>query len=114
MAEEINPAENAENLDSVVESTPAQVEEKVSQEEPIELYSTADDAAYMTSTGEFNWDAYEAAGGYTKDERSRYDEVYEKTLSTITEKKWFLEPSFLLVKKKLSSTSVTNQRVLLR
>ncbi len=86
MAEEINPAENAENLDSVVESTPAQVEEKVSQEEPIELYSTADDAAYMTSTGEFNWDAYEAAGGYTKDERSRYDEVYEKTLSTITEK----------------------------
>ena len=86
MAEEINPAENAENVAPQVEATPAHVEEKVSQEEPIELYSTADDAAYMTSTGEFNWDAYEAAGGYTNDERMRYDEVYEKTLSTITEK----------------------------
>ncbi len=86
MAEEINSAENAENVESQVEATPAHVEEKVSQEEPIELYSTADDAAYMTSTGEFNWDAYEAAGGYTNDERKRYDEVYEKTLSTITEK----------------------------
>ena len=86
MAEEINPAENAENVAPLVEATPAHVEEKVSHEEPIELYSTADDAAYMTSTGEFNWDAYEAAGGYTNDERMRYDEVYEKTLSTITEK----------------------------
>ncbi len=86
MAEEINPAENAENVAPQVEATPAHVEEKVSHEEPIELYSTADDAAYMTSTGEFNWDAYEAAGGYTNDERMRYDEVYEKTLSTITEK----------------------------
>ena len=86
MAEEINSAENAENVESQVEATPAHVEEKISQEEPIELYSTADDAAYMTSTGEFNWDAYEAAGGYTNDERKRYDEVYEKTLSTITEK----------------------------
>jgi small subunit ribosomal protein S1 len=86
MAEEINPAENAENVAPQVEATPAHVEEKVSHEEPIELYSTADDAAYMTSTGEFNWDAYEAAGGYTNDERKRYDEVYEKTLSTITEK----------------------------
>ena len=86
MAEEINSAENAENVESQVEATPAHVEEKVSQEEPIELYSTADDAAYMTSTGEFNWDAYEAAGGYNSDERKKLDKMYESTLSVIRER----------------------------
>ncbi|MFM7721876.1 MAG: 30S ribosomal protein S1 [Bacteroidota bacterium] len=40
----------------------------------------------MNEKGEFSWEAYEAAGGYTDSERQRYDELYENTLSTIAEK----------------------------
>ncbi|MFM7769019.1 MAG: S1 RNA-binding domain-containing protein, partial [Bacteroidota bacterium] len=40
----------------------------------------------MNEKGEFSWEAYEAAGGYTASERQRYDELYENTLSTIAEK----------------------------
>ncbi len=83
MAENTNPAENAENTGAVA---PVKAEETISREEPMDLYSTADDAQYMNSNGEFNWDAYEAAGGYTAEERKRFDEVYGKTLSTIKEK----------------------------
>ncbi|MEY4330124.1 MAG: hypothetical protein RL609_872 [Bacteroidota bacterium] len=83
MAENTTPAENAENTGAVA---PSHAEETISREEPMDLYSTADDAQYMNSNGEFNWDAYEAAGGYTADERKRFDEVYGKTLSTIKEK----------------------------
>ena len=107
MAEELNPAEEAENTvptnegtenteatasESVEEvSAPAEeisvsVEEEVSAEEPLELYSTADDAAFMNENGEFSWEAYESAGGYTESERDRYDSLYENTLSTIAEK----------------------------
>jgi len=107
MAEELNPAEEAENTvptnegtenteatasESVEEvSAPAEeisvsVEEEVSAEEPLELYSTADDAAFMNENGEFSWEAYESAGGYNDEERSRYDSLYENTLSTIAEK----------------------------
>ncbi len=88
MAENLNPAEEAENTQPAAEETaPVVSQEEVVREEPVEeLYSTADDQLYMTSTGEFNWEAYEAAGGYTNDERKRYDDVYEKTLSTIKEK----------------------------
>lgn len=84
-AEEANvdPIENA----AEIEATPAAVvEEEIVAEEPLELYSTADDAAYLTSTGEFNWDAYEAAGGYSTEDRTRFDGIYERTLSTIAEK----------------------------
>jgi len=63
-----------------------EVEEEVVTEDPLELYSTADEQLYLTSTGEFNWEAYEAAGGYSTDERERYDKVYGDTLSTIAEK----------------------------
>ena len=83
MAENTTPAENAENTGV---TAPSQAEETISREEPMDLYSTADDAQYMNSNGEFNWDAYEAAGGYTAEERSRFDEVYGRTLSTIKEK----------------------------
>jgi small subunit ribosomal protein S1 len=107
MAEELNPAEEAENTvptnegtenteatasESVEEvSAPAEeisvsVEEEVSAEEPLELYSTADDAAFMNENGEFSWEAYESAGGYSDSERDRYDSLYENTLSTIAEK----------------------------
>ena len=121
MAEELNPAEEAENIvptnegtenteatasesveevsapaeevsapveeDSApVEEDSAPVEEEVSAEEPLELYSTADDAAFMNENGEFSWEAYESAGGYNDEERSRYDSLYENTLSTIAEK----------------------------
>jgi small subunit ribosomal protein S1 len=88
MAENLNPAEEAENTKPAAEETaPVVSQEEVVREEPIEeLYSTADDQLFMTSNGEFNWEAYEAAGGYTQDERKRYDDVYEKTLSTIKEK----------------------------
>jgi small subunit ribosomal protein S1 len=99
MAEELNPAEEAENTvptnegtenteatasESVEEvSAPA---EEISAEEPLELYSTADDAAFMNENGEFSWEAYESAGGYSDSERDRYDSLYENTLSTIAEK----------------------------
>ena len=108
MAEELNPAEEAENTvptnegtenteatasesveevsASVEEEISAPVEEEVSAEEPLELYSTADDAAFMDEKGEFSWEAYESAGGYTASERDRYDSLYENTLSTIAEK----------------------------
>ena len=114
MAEELNPAEEAENIvptnegtenteatasESVeevsapaeevsapVEEDSAPVEEEVSAEEPLELYSTADDAAFMNENGEFSWEAYESAGGYSDSERDRYDSLYENTLSTIAEK----------------------------
>jgi len=93
MAENLNPAEEAENTVPSVEGTenteataPVAAEEEVSAEEPLELYSTADDAAFMNEKGEFSWEAYEAAGGYTASERQRYDELYENTLSTIAEK----------------------------
>jgi len=107
MAEELNPAEEAENTVPTTEGTenteatasesveevsaPAEeisvsVEEEVSAEEPLELYSTADDAAFMNENGEFSWEAYESAGGYSDSERDRYDSLYENTLSTIAEK----------------------------
>jgi small subunit ribosomal protein S1 len=83
MAENTTPAENAENTGA---TAPVQAEETISREEPMDLYSTADDAQFMNSNGEFNWDAYEAAGGYSDEERKRFDEVYGRTLSTIKEK----------------------------
>jgi small subunit ribosomal protein S1 len=108
MAEELNPAEEAENTvptnegtenteatasesveevsASVEEEVSAPAEEEVSAEEPLELYSTADDAAFMNENGEFSWEAYESAGGYSDSERDRYDSLYENTLSTIAEK----------------------------
>lgn len=93
MAENVNPAEEAENIVPTVEGTenteaiaPVAAEEEIAAEEPLELYSTADDAAFMNEKGEFSWEAYEAAGGYTDSERQRYDELYENTLSTIAEK----------------------------
>ena len=93
MAENVNPAEEAENNVPSVEGTenteataPVAAEEEIAAEEPLELYSTADDAAFMNEKGEFSWEAYEAAGGYTDSERQRYDELYENTLSTIAEK----------------------------
>jgi small subunit ribosomal protein S1 len=94
-AEEANvePIENAAEIEATpateageVTETAAVVEEEIVAEEPLELYSTADDAAYLTSTGEFNWDAYEAAGGYSTEDRTRFDSIYENTLSTIAEK----------------------------
>ncbi len=63
-----------------------EVEEEVTAEEPLEIFSTADEKMYLTETGEFNWDAYESAGGYSGDERKRYDKVYEDTLSVIRER----------------------------
>jgi small subunit ribosomal protein S1 len=93
MAEELNPAEEAENTVPTTEGTEnteatasVTVEEEVTAEEPLELYSTADDAAFMNENGEFSWEAYESAGGYTASERDRYDSLYENTLSTIAEK----------------------------
>ncbi|MFY7707226.1 MAG: 30S ribosomal protein S1 [Flavobacteriales bacterium] len=94
-------AENIDPIENLAEETiaPAVEQEEIAIEEPLELYSTADDAAFLTSTGEFNWDAYEAAGGYTTDERSRFDSIYENTLSTIAEKE-VVDGTVVLVNKK--------------
>ena len=78
---------SAEVTEEITEEVVAEVaeEEEAGAEETLELYSTADEAAYMNN-GVFDWDAYEAAGGYKADERKRYDDIYERTLSTIAEK----------------------------
>lgn len=71
--------------EEVATENPAEVEDEVVAEEPLEIFSTADDKMFLTETGEFNWDAYEAAGGYNSDERNKLDKLYESTLSVIRE-----------------------------
>jgi small subunit ribosomal protein S1 len=73
----------SENPEATVEAAP---EEEIGAEEPLEIFSTADEAMYLNDKGEFNWDAYEAAGGYNKDERTKLDKMYEATLSVIRER----------------------------
>jgi len=73
----------AENAGTTAESTP---EEEGGAEEPLEIFSTADEQMYLNEKGEFNWDAYEAAGGYNNDERKKLDKMYESTLSVIRER----------------------------
>jgi len=73
----------SENTEATVESTP---EEEIGAEEPLEIFSTADEQMYLNEKGEFNWDAYEAAGGYNNDERKKLDKMYESTLSVIRER----------------------------
>jgi small subunit ribosomal protein S1 len=90
-AENLDPiAKVSAEIEATTEATEvaavAVAEEEIAIEEPLELYSVADDAAFLNEKGEFNWDAYEAAGGYTTTDRERYDSIYEKTLSTIAEK----------------------------
>lgn len=61
-------------------------EEEESTEESLEIFSTADDKAFLHESGEFNWDAYESTGGYSKEERAQLDARYEETLSVIRER----------------------------
>ncbi|MCC6600244.1 MAG: 30S ribosomal protein S1 [Crocinitomicaceae bacterium] len=87
----IDVNEGAENpsVDTSIEADEVKVkiaDEPVEAEESVELFSTADEEAFLLPGGEFNWDAFESAGGYTKEDRARYDAVYENTLSTIAEK----------------------------
>jgi small subunit ribosomal protein S1 len=98
-AEVVNPANVQPEEVETTAAAAAVVEEEVGAEEPLELYSTADDQLYMTASGEFNWDAYEAIGGYTADERKKFDTVYENTLSTIAEKE-VVEGTVVSVNKK--------------
>jgi small subunit ribosomal protein S1 len=93
MANSNNPAEEAENTQpenqsaQEVETTAAvHQEEEITAEEPLEIFSTADDKLFLTESGEFNWDAYEASGGYNADERKKLDQVYGDTLSVIKER----------------------------
>lgn len=93
-------AENVDPIENTAEETTAIVEkEEVSKEEPLDIYSTADDAAFMTASGEFNWDAYEAGGGYNAEDRAKLDNIYENTLSTIAEKE-VVDGTVVLVNKK--------------
>jgi len=73
----------SETTEVVAETTQ---EEEVGVEEPLEIFSTADEQMYLNDKGEFNWDAYEAAGGYNNDERKKLDKMYESTLSVIKER----------------------------
>lgn len=79
-------AEVSESTEPVAEVATAVAEEEALPEEPLELYSTADEQLYLDEKGEFNWDAYESSGGYEASERDKLDVVYENTLSTIAEK----------------------------
>ncbi len=76
-----------EATSETAEGTPASSqEEEIGAEEPLEIFSTADEQMYLNDKGEFNWDAYEAAGGYNNDERKKLDKMYESTLSVIRER----------------------------
>lgn len=77
-AEETTVSETAVEVESS--------EEENAVEEPLEIFSTADDKMYLNEAGEFNWDAYESIGGYSNDERSKLDSRYEETLSVIKER----------------------------
>ncbi|MFM7727990.1 MAG: S1 RNA-binding domain-containing protein, partial [Flavobacteriales bacterium] len=80
---EIISSSNFVSTEAVAESTQ---EEEIGAEEPLEIFSTADEQMYLNDKGEFNWDAYEAAGGYNNDERKKLDKMYESTLSVIKER----------------------------
>ena len=79
---------NVEAPAEVSAETPAEApqEEEIGAEEPLEIFSTADEQMFLNEKGEFNWDAYEAAGGYDNDERKKLDKMYESTLSVIRER----------------------------
>jgi small subunit ribosomal protein S1 len=85
-AEEKNLNVQAEGTSENAEVETSSHEEEIGAEEPLEIFSTADDQMYLNEKGEFNWDAYEAAGGYDNDERKKLDKMYESTLSVIRER----------------------------
>ncbi len=91
ISEEVTPIDPTANVvvisEEVVEKpVEVEVEEESTDEELPEIFSTADDQMFLTETGEFNWDAYESSGGYSDDERTKMDKVYEDTLSVIRER----------------------------
>jgi len=83
----VNPiAEPAEGEEIPTDVPPVALEEeKLEAEEVLEVFSTADEKAYLTESGEFNWDAYENEGKADSENHARYDQLYEATLSTINE-----------------------------
>ena len=85
-AEEKNLNVQAEGTAENAEVETPSIEEEIGEEEPLEIFSTADDQMYLDEKGEFNWDAYEAVGGYNNDERKKLDQMYESTLSVIRER----------------------------
>jgi small subunit ribosomal protein S1 len=89
-AEEADLNEEFKNVSPAPDAEiPTHVEdEKVEVEviDNLDLYSTADDSGLITETGEFNWEALKIDGGYSETERTRYDKIYEDTLSAIAEK----------------------------
>ena len=85
-AEEKNLNVQAEGTSENAEVETPSHEEEIGAEEPLEIFSTADDQMFLNEKGEFNWDAYEAAGGYDNDERKKLDKMYESTLSVIRER----------------------------
>jgi small subunit ribosomal protein S1 len=90
LSEEATPIEVPADVVVISEEVaPAPVvaeEEEVIIEEPLDIFSTADEKMYLTESGEFNWDAYEEAGGYNSDERTKLDKLYEDTLSVVRER----------------------------
>lgn len=90
LSEEATPIDASANVVVISEEvTPTAAnaeEEEVAIEEPLDIFSTADEKMYLTESGEFNWDAYEAAGGYNSDERKKLDKLYEDTLSVVRER----------------------------
>jgi small subunit ribosomal protein S1 len=92
----LSPAEEAENknLNTQNEGTPETAasaddltqDEEIGAEEALEIFSTVDEQMYLDEKGEFNWDAYEAIGGYSNDERNKLDKMYESTLSVVRER----------------------------
>lgn len=77
---------NDGELDVVAPVVEDEITEEDSDEEEVEVYSTADDKAFLDEKGEFNWDAYENTAKYSTEERAKYDSRYDETLSIIRER----------------------------
>lgn len=87
-AEEAEVNDSVRHEEEIVNAGAAvpQEEETEADDDKLELFSTSDEAGLITESGEFNWDAIAVSGGYSNDDRVRYDKIYEDTLSAIAEK----------------------------
>ena len=100
----VDPAANVVIMSEEVAEKPAEPatdsnDDDGGEEEPLEIFSTADDQMYLDEKGEFNWSAYESAGGYEPAERTKLDKLYEDTLSVIRERE-VVEGTVVTVNKK--------------
>jgi len=76
----------AETEEKIAEKKEETVEEKVVESKKENLAEAKEEPKAVIEEAEFDWDNYEKEqDGYSVDERSKYEQMYDGTLSTITE-----------------------------